>query len=84
MPSYQRPPPQGQSTGYQRGNTAQNRGKAPQVHALGADSMEIDHTPTALDGIIPIFGTYAHVLFDTGATHSFIAQHYAHSLGLKL
>ena len=38
--------------------------------------------PPAIEGMFPIHGTMGRVLFDTGATHCFIATHFAKALGL--
>ena len=40
--------------------------------------------PATLDGIILISSSMAHVLFDTGTSHSFISEHFAHILGLGI
>lgn len=37
-----------------------------------------------MEGILILFSTGVKVLFDTGASHSFISSSYASSLGLKV
>ena len=57
---------------------AQASSQPGRVYALTRDA----HAPTALEGNLVIFNTGARVLFDTGASHSFIASPFVTCLGL--
>ena len=39
---------------------------------------------TTVDDMILVFSSWAHILFDTGASHSFISALFASILGLEL
>ena len=58
------------------------KGKAPsQTYAVQVDP----DTPagTIVDGMVLVSSSWAHVLFDTGASHSFISAMFARMLGLE-
>ena len=52
-------------------------GRVYNVHQAAAPQA-----PPAIEGTFPIHGTMGRVLFDMGATHYFIATHFAKALGL--
>jgi hypothetical protein len=60
-------------------NRAQASSQPGRVYALTRDT----HASTALEGNLVVFNTGARVLFDTGASHSFIASKFVACLGLS-
>ena len=53
----------------------------PQARVFAMTREEAKATPTVITGNISIFSINAHVLFDPGATHSFISQLFASYFG---
>ncbi|XP_024019257.1 uncharacterized protein LOC112090960 [Morus notabilis] len=79
------PPPQQYRPGTQRLNIAyKGKGKAQgQMYTLTGGSSGGQASNTMAEGMIIISDSLAHVLFDTGATHSFISSSFVQTLKLK-
>ncbi|XP_060967115.1 uncharacterized protein LOC133035345 [Cannabis sativa] len=93
---FQTPAPSGSQRGYNEGGgsgastsyPSQGRGKAKaksstQAYALGVDDVQGGADQGVVDGMVLISHSWAHVLFDTGASHSFISLMFASMLGLS-
>ncbi|KAL6316893.1 hypothetical protein AAG906_023548 [Vitis piasezkii] len=66
-----------------QGSNARGRGRqAGRVFAL--TPTEPDEDALLVEGMILVYSTWVRVLFDTGATHSFISASCANALGLKI
>ncbi|XP_024022415.1 uncharacterized protein LOC112091910 [Morus notabilis] len=79
------PPPQQYRLGTQRPNIGdKEKGKAQgQTYTLIRGSSGGQATNTVVEGMIMISHSLAHVLFDTGATYSFISSSFVETLKLK-
>ncbi|XP_006854885.2 uncharacterized protein LOC18444659, partial [Amborella trichopoda] len=93
---FQTPAPSGSQRGYNQGGgsgastsyPSQGKGKAKakssaQAYALGVDDVQGGADQGVVDGMVLISHSWAHVLFDTGASHSFISLMFASMLGLS-
>ena len=63
----------------QRGVQQQHRGRA---YALV--QPDLSATNSVVEGMMVVYNSWARILFDIGATHSFISSAFASSLGLHL
>src|SRR5262249_15547999 len=52
------------------------------VFVLGRDGQQPD--PAHIGGTFLVYNSWARILFDTGATHSFIATSFVRTLGVKV
>ncbi|CAL8119335.1 unnamed protein product [Prunus armeniaca] len=57
-----------------RGQRGQSGHSTTQARVFSMTQQEVQATPDVITGMIPIFGYFARVLIDPGATHSFIAH----------
>ncbi|CAL2228612.1 unnamed protein product [Prunus armeniaca] len=57
-----------------RGQRGQSEHSTTQARVFSMTQQEAQATPDVITGMIPIFGYFARVLIDPGATHSFIAH----------
>jgi hypothetical protein len=59
-----------QASNYQPRQPAQDR-----VYSLTSGNVEVDeNTIDVVTGTVPLFGSIAYILFNSGATHSFISS----------
>lgn len=65
--------------GQYKGNERQQRGIG-RAYALTQEDAHASHT--VVSGIIPVSSIHAHVLFDSGATHSFVSADFVRKHGL--
>ena len=60
------------------------KGKAPaQAYAVQASDHHDTTAGTTIDGMLLVSSSWAHVLFDSGASHSFISMLFVSVLGLE-
>ncbi|EXB73268.1 Transposon Ty3-I Gag-Pol polyprotein [Morus notabilis] len=65
-------------------NNEKGKGKVPgQMHTMAGRSSEAHAENPVVEGMIPISHSFARVLFDTGATNSFVYTTFVKILGLK-
>ena len=57
-------------------------GKAATVNNITAE--EAEKSPDVVIGMLPVNSILAKVLFDTGASHSFVSTSFAHMHGLSM
>jgi hypothetical protein len=55
---------------------------ANQLETAGLNNLEDPYDHAMVEGTLPVFNSWAIILFDTGATHSFISTSFASILGL--
>ena len=67
-----------------QGSTARGRGRQTVGRVFALTPIEPEEGALLVEDIILVYSTWVRVLFDTGATHSFISTSYANALGLKL
>ncbi|XP_024021742.1 uncharacterized protein LOC112091712 [Morus notabilis] len=79
------PPQQQYRPGNQKpNNNERGKGKAPgQMHTMAGGSSGAQPGNPVVEGMVPISHSFARVLFDTGATHSFVSTSFVKILGLK-
>ena len=77
-----RPPPP-RPLPQQRTLGARAPGDAIQGRVFALTQLEEDVSNAVMEGIILLYNSWARILFDPGATHSFIRTPYAIDLGLK-
>ncbi|RVW93684.1 Transposon Ty3-I Gag-Pol polyprotein [Vitis vinifera] len=93
LPYYQMPqlPPAAQGTRAtttsqtrsSQGSNARGRGRPAAGRVFALTPTEPDEDALLVEGMILVYSTWVRVLFDTGATHSFISASCANALGLK-
>ncbi|KAJ9672728.1 hypothetical protein PVL29_026082 [Vitis rotundifolia] len=94
LPYYQRPPlppaMQGARTATMSSQTRSSQGSNTRGRGRPAAGRVFALTPTEpeddallVEGMLLVYSTWVRVLFDTGATHSFISASCANALGLK-
>ncbi|RVW13186.1 Transposon Ty3-I Gag-Pol polyprotein [Vitis vinifera] len=93
LPYYQMPqlPPAAQGTRTtttsqtrsSQGSNARGRGRPAAGRVFALTPTEPDENALLVEGMILVYSTWVRVLFDTGATHSFISASCANALGLK-
>ena len=77
---------QASGSGVSTSRLGQGRGKGKGKALSQAYTVQVDHdTPAGItvNGMILISSSWAHALFDTGASHSFISALFARMLGLE-
>ncbi|RVW60237.1 Transposon Ty3-I Gag-Pol polyprotein [Vitis vinifera] len=93
LPYYQMPqlPPAAQGTRTtttsqtrsSQGSNARGRGRQAAGRVFALTPTEPEEDALLVEGMILVYSTWVRVLFDTGATHSFISASCANALGLK-
>ncbi|KAL6329093.1 hypothetical protein AAG906_007442 [Vitis piasezkii] len=94
LPYYQMPqlPPTAQETRTatmssqtrsSQGSNARSRGRQSARRVFALTPTEPEEDALLVEGMILVYSTWVRVLFDTGATHSFISASCANALGLK-
>ncbi|RVW68091.1 Retrovirus-related Pol polyprotein from transposon 17.6 [Vitis vinifera] len=94
LPYYQMPqlPPAAQGTRtttmssqtrFFSGSNARGRGRPAAGRVFALTPTEPEEDALLVEGMILVYSTWVRVLFDTGATHSFISASCANALGLK-
>ncbi|RVW98093.1 Transposon Ty3-I Gag-Pol polyprotein [Vitis vinifera] len=93
LPYYQMPqlPPAAQGTRAtttsqtrsSQGSNARGRGRPAAGRVFALTPTEPEEDALLVEGMILVYSTWVRVLFDTGATHSFISASCANALGLK-
>ena len=63
---------------------AYNHNKLGQLLVNNITAAEAERSPDVVLGILPVNEISAKVLFDTGASHSFVSQSFAHLHGLAM
>ncbi|RVW39784.1 Retrovirus-related Pol polyprotein from transposon 17.6 [Vitis vinifera] len=66
-----------------QGSNARGRGRQTAGRVFVLTPIEPEENALLVEGMILVYSTWVRVLFDTGATHSFISASYANALGLK-
>ena len=66
-----------------QGLNARGRGRQVAGRIFVLTQTEPEEDALLVEGMILVYITWVNVLFDTGATHSFISTSYANALGLK-
>ena len=66
-----------------QGSNARGRGRQAAGRVFTLALIELEDDVILVEGMILVYITWVNVLFDTGATHSFISTSYANALGLK-
>ncbi|KAL6336406.1 hypothetical protein AAG906_014578 [Vitis piasezkii] len=66
-----------------QGLNARGRGRQTTGRVFVLTPIEPEENALLVEGMILVYSTWVRVLFDTGATHSFISSSYANALGLK-
>ena len=75
-------PPRGQPSRPSRAPTGRPRSQASRVYMVTQQAA--DATPDMVTGTISLFDTNAHVLVDSGATHSFISREFIDRVGIEM
>ena len=75
-------PSRGQPNRPSREPTGRPRSQAARVHMVTQQAA--DATPDVVTSTISLFDTDAHVLVDSGATHSFIYQEFIERVGIEM
>ena len=75
-------PPRGQPSRPSRAPTGRPRSPAAKVYTVTQQAA--DATPDVVTGTISLFDTDAHVLVDSGATHSFISREFIERVGIEM
>ena len=75
-------PPRGQRSRPSRAPTSRPRSQAARVYMVTQQAA--DTTPDVVTGTISLFDTDAHVLVDSGATHSFISREFIERVGIEM
>ena len=75
-------PPRGQPSRPPRAPTGRPRSQAARVYTVTQQAA--DATPDVVTGTISLFDTDAHVLVDSGATHSFISQEFIERVRIEM
>ena len=75
-------PPRGQPSRPPRAPTGRPRSQATRVYTVTQQAA--DATPDVVTGTISLFDTDAHVLVDSGATHSFISWEFIERVGIEM
>ncbi|XP_059670062.1 uncharacterized protein LOC132315717 [Cornus florida] len=70
-----------QQSGVQVGSP---QAQVPQGRVFALAQTDASSGPSVLRGIFPVFGCWARVLFDSGASHSFISSSFALASGLEV
>ena len=66
-----------------QGLNARGRGRQAVGRVFALTPTEPEEDALLVEGMILVYSTWVHVLFDTGTTHSFISASYPNALGLK-
>eukprot|EP00261_Vitis_vinifera_P036423 XP_019077666.1 PREDICTED: uncharacterized protein LOC109123168 [Vitis vinifera] len=66
-----------------QGSNARGRGRQVAGRVFALTPIEPEEDALLVEGMILVYSTWVRVLFDTGATHSFISASCANALGLK-
>ncbi|RVW15622.1 Retrovirus-related Pol polyprotein from transposon 17.6 [Vitis vinifera] len=66
-----------------QGSNARGRGRQAAGRVFALTPTEPEEDALLVEGMILVYSTWVRVLFDTGATHSFISTSCANALGLK-
>ncbi|RVW61725.1 Transposon Ty3-I Gag-Pol polyprotein [Vitis vinifera] len=66
-----------------QGSNARGRGRQAAGRVFALTPTEPEEDALLVEGMILVYSTWVRVLFDTGATHSFISASCANALGLK-
>ena len=66
-----------------QGSNARGRGRPAAGRVFALTPIEPEEDALLVEGMILVYNTWVRVLFDTGATHSFISASCANALGLK-
>ena len=66
-----------------QGLNARGRGRQSTGRVFALTLTEPDEDTLSVEGMILVYSTWVRVLFDTGATYSFISASCANALGLK-
>ena len=75
-------PPRGQPSRPPRAPTGRPRSQAARVYTVTQQAA--DATPDVVTGTISLFDTDAHVLVDSGATHSFISREFIERVRIEM
>ena len=75
-------PPRGQPSRPSKAPTGRPRSQAAKVYMVTQQAA--DATPDVVTGTISLFDTDAHVLVDSGATHSFISREFIERVGIEM
>ena len=75
-------PPRGQPSRPSRAPTSRPRSQAARVYMVTQQAA--DATPDVVTGTISLFDIDAHVLVDSGATHSFISREFIERVGIEM
>ena len=75
-------PPRGQPSRPSRAPTGRPLSQASRVYMVTQQAA--DATPDVVTGTISLFDTNAHVLVDSGATHSFISREFIDRVGIEM
>ena len=75
-------PPRGQPSRPSRAPTGRPRSQAARVYMVTQQAA--DATPDVVTSTISLFDTDAHVLVDSGATHSFISREFIERVGIEM
>ena len=75
-------PHRGQPSRPPRAPTGRPRSQAARVYTVTQQAA--DATPDVVTGTIALFDTDAHVLVDSGTTHSFISREFIERVGIEM
>ena len=67
-----------------QGSSARGRERQATSRVFSLNPTEPKEEDLLVEGMILVYSTWVHVLFDTGVTHSFISTSCANALGLKM
>ncbi|KAJ9699024.1 hypothetical protein PVL29_007877 [Vitis rotundifolia] len=95
LPYYQRPPlppavqgartaTMSSQTRSSQGSNTRGRGRPTAGRVFALTPTEPEDDALLVEGMLLVYSTWVRVLFDTGATHSFISASCANALGLKI
>ena len=71
-------------TSSSQGLNARGRGRQARGRVFALTPIKPEKDARLVEGMILVYSTWVRVLFDTGATHSFISASCASALGLKM